>query len=109
LLTSDAGAVDDDAVPREKKPKVIPVGSPLPAAALGTVFGRDHVVHVVVGPGRLAEALANEISRLSGVQHRPEPGRKNAKAGPKATGGDAGKIEAGHSGQDHEMNKRAGA
>lgn len=108
LPPSDGDAVHDDVVPREKKPKVIPVGSPLPAATLGTVFGRDHVVHVVVGPGRLAEALANEISRLSGVQHRPEPVRKNAKAGPKAAGGDAGKIEAGHSGEDHELNKRAG-
>jgi predicted RNA-binding protein YlxR (DUF448 family) len=107
-LPSDADVVDG-VVPREKRPKVVPVGSPLPAAALGAVFGRDHVVHVVVGPGRLAEALANEISRLSGVQRRPEPVRKNAKAGPKAAGGDAGKIEAGLTGQDHEMIKRAGA
>ncbi len=34
----------------------IPVLTPLPAAALGAVFGRDHVVHVAVAPGELAES-----------------------------------------------------
>lgn len=43
------------------------VAAPLPGAALGAVFGRDHVVHVVVSHGRLAEALDVETSRLSGV------------------------------------------
>ena len=87
----------------------IPVGSPLPATSLGAVFGRDHVVHVVVAPGRLAVALTNEIARLAGVTRRAEPGRKDAKAGPKAAGGDAGKIEAGQTGQDRDINQRAGA
>ena len=32
----------------------------LPAEALGPVFGRDHVVHVAVAPGRLADAIAVE-------------------------------------------------
>ncbi len=41
--------------------------TPLPAAALGRIFGRDHVVHVAVGRGRLAEALAVECERLSGL------------------------------------------
>ncbi len=99
-------------------PTGIPVGAPLSAAALGAVFGRDHVVHVVVAPGRLAELLANEIARLSGVTRRAEPGRppakagpgtNAAKAGPKAAGGNAGKIEAGRTGQDRDLNKRAGA
>jgi hypothetical protein len=39
----------------------------LPASALGAVFGRDHAVHVAVAPGRLADALHNEIERLSGL------------------------------------------
>jgi uncharacterized protein len=43
------------------------VGWPLQAAALGAVFGRDHVVHVAVAPGRLAEALHIEIERLGGI------------------------------------------
>lgn len=43
------------------------VVQPLPAQALGTVFGRDHVVHAVVATGRLAEALGIETDRLAGV------------------------------------------
>lgn len=44
----------------------MPVVAPLPAAALGSVFGRDHVVHVVIAHGRLAEALTIEAERLAG-------------------------------------------
>jgi predicted RNA-binding protein YlxR (DUF448 family) len=81
-----------DARPDKGAPNkgAILVGSPLSAAALGAVFGRDHVVHVVVAPGRLAEALTNEIARLSGLKCWTEPGLKDAKAGPKAASGDAG-------------------
>ena len=39
----------------------------LSAAALGAVFGRDHVVHVVVARGRLADALKLETDRLAGI------------------------------------------
>ena len=40
----------------------------LPARRLGAVFGRDHVVHVAVAPGRLAERLARRGGdRLSGL------------------------------------------
>ena len=42
--------------------------APLPAVALGRVFGRDHVVHVAIAPGRLAERLAVEAARLSGLR-----------------------------------------
>lgn len=45
----------------------IPVVQPLDAATLGAIFGRDHVVHVVVTKGRLAEKLADEASRLAGL------------------------------------------
>ena len=45
----------------------VPAVAPLSAAALGAVFGRDHVVHVAVAQGRLAEALRIETTRLSGV------------------------------------------
>jgi predicted RNA-binding protein YlxR (DUF448 family) len=48
----------------------IAVATPLPASALGAVFGRDHLVHVVVAPGRLAEALRVETDRLAGVAGR---------------------------------------
>ena len=49
----------------------VPAAAPLPAAALGAVFGRDHVVHVVVASGRLAEALNVETHRLSGIAGQP--------------------------------------
>ena len=45
----------------------VAVAAPLSAAALGAVFGRDHVVHVVVAPGRLADALKLETDRLAGI------------------------------------------
>jgi len=44
----------------------VPVAAPLAAAALGAVFGRDHVVHVTIASGRLADALRNETERLAG-------------------------------------------
>ncbi len=40
---------------------------PLTASALGAVFGHDHVVHVTITPGRLAEALKAETFRLAGM------------------------------------------
>lgn len=45
----------------------VPVAAPLSGEALGVVFGRDYVVHVVVAQGRLAEALGIETHRLSGI------------------------------------------
>ncbi len=47
------------------------VVTPLPAEALGPVFGRDHAVHVAVAPGRLATVLRIEAERLDGLQ-RPD-------------------------------------
>lgn len=41
--------------------------APLSAAELGRVFGRDHIVHVAVASGRLAEAIRSEAGRLSGL------------------------------------------
>ena len=45
----------------------VAVAAPLSSAAMGAVFGRDHVVHVVVAPGRLAETLKLETDRLAGI------------------------------------------
>ena len=47
--------------------KATPVAAPLTGEALGAVFSRDHVVHVAISHGRLAEALAIECNRLSGI------------------------------------------
>jgi predicted RNA-binding protein YlxR (DUF448 family)/ribosomal protein L7Ae-like RNA K-turn-binding protein len=46
----------------------VAVVAPLPAAALGRMFGRDHVVHVAIAPGKLAERLHIEADRLAGVR-----------------------------------------
>jgi len=56
--------------------------APLPAAVLGRAFGRDHVVHVAVAPGRLAERLAMEATRLEGL--------RRVDAGVPAAGGKTG-------------------
>jgi ribosomal protein L7Ae-like RNA K-turn-binding protein len=45
----------------------LPVVAPLDGEQLGAIFGREHVVHVVVAPGRLAEALRIEAERLAGL------------------------------------------
>jgi predicted RNA-binding protein YlxR (DUF448 family) len=48
------------------------VYDPLPAQVMGRVFGRDHVVHVVVAPGKLAQSLAVDAGRLAGLRNRSE-------------------------------------
>ncbi len=45
----------------------VAVVAPLDRSSLGAVFGRDHVVHVAIAPGRLAEALRIEAERLAGL------------------------------------------
>lgn len=47
--------------------RVVPVVSPLTAAQLGAVFGRERLVHVAVAPGRLAAMIACDTERLVGV------------------------------------------
>ncbi len=47
----------------------------LPAAALGRVFGRDHVVHVAIAPGRLGERLVTEALRLRGLRQDAAGGK----------------------------------
>lgn len=49
----------------------VAVHAPLPADALGAVFGRDRAVHVAVAPGRLAERIDNECLRLAGLAPAP--------------------------------------
>lgn len=57
--------------------KVRSAGSDLPlvevltAAELGAAFGREHVVHAAVGPGRLAKALVVDAARLAGFRQAP--------------------------------------
>ena len=59
----------------------VPVAAPLDGGALGAVFGRDWVVHVVVAPGRLAGLLLVETKRLEGIAERAPPGPGKARVG----------------------------
>jgi predicted RNA-binding protein YlxR (DUF448 family) len=77
----------------------LPWVAPLPGDWLGSIFGRDHVVHVAIAPGRMAETIAVEAARLAGLQgageqpkqtapdgagqrKRPAPGRAEDKGAP---------------------------
>jgi uncharacterized protein len=64
----------------------ISVFDPLPAVALGRVFGRDHVVHVAIASGRLGERLAIEAARLEGLR-RGRIGRTDTATTDTATDG----------------------
>nr|WP_283771100.1 RNA-binding protein [Roseococcus pinisoli] len=44
----------------------LPVLTPLTAAELGGVFGRDRAVHVAISPGRMVSSLQAEAARLAG-------------------------------------------
>lgn len=59
----------------------IPVAQPLDGAALGAIFGRDHVVHVVVTKGRLAEKLTDEAARWAGLTTETAPIALRARPG----------------------------
>jgi hypothetical protein len=58
----------------------ITVVRPVSAAELGAVFGRDHVVHVAITPGRLAEMLIADTARLAGVSATGGASRKDGPA-----------------------------
>jgi len=47
--------------------RAVRVVAALPAATLGRIFGRDHVVHVAISGGRLARMIEIEAARLAGV------------------------------------------
>ena len=46
----------------------VTVIEPLPAEALGRLFAKDHVVHIAIAPGKLAESLVIEAGRLAGLR-----------------------------------------
>jgi hypothetical protein len=56
---------------------------PLTATELGAVFGRDHTVHVVITPGRLADALIADTARLAGLSAPSGADRKDGPARPR--------------------------
>ncbi len=83
----------------------VPVVAPLDAMRLGGVFGRDHAVHVVLMPGRLAERVHSDSMRLEGMRcTRPaatkarSPGKSGADAGRDDATGAAGGMVTGTGG-----------
>ncbi len=70
----------------------VKVFDPLPGATLGRVFGRDYVVHVVVAPGKLADAVAMEAGRLAGLRSSPERARAPEKVRPEKVGPAMGMV-----------------
>jgi uncharacterized protein len=66
IVQAADGSVDERA--RLLGGRAVPVIAPLPAQALGRIFGRDHAVHVAVSAGRLATTLQTETMRLAGIR-----------------------------------------
>ena len=67
LVVQAADGSDDECCRLMSGVRDVAVVRPLPAADLGLVFGRDHLVHVAVARGRLAGGLVAETSRLAGM------------------------------------------
>lgn len=86
----------------------IPTVAPLPASALGAVFGRDRAVHVAVAPGKLAAALRIEAERLAGLAApdggEAAHGRAARQAGPPARSAGAARND----GQRHDGRRQDG-
>ena len=70
VVEASDGSADERARFLGRHADATPVIAPLDGARLGAVFGRDHVVHVVIARGRLAEKIAMEAGRLAGVSVR---------------------------------------
>lgn len=64
---------------------------PLPGDALGRVFGRDHLVHVAIAAGKLAESLVLEAGRLAGLKN----GSARAMGFARATGRETASVNDG--------------
>jgi uncharacterized protein len=58
----------------------VAVHTPLDAAALGALFGRDRAVHVVIAPGTLAARIDRECTRLAGLAPGPAANDKTVGA-----------------------------
>ena len=46
----------------------LPYAAVLTAAEMGRVFGRDHVVHVALGSGRLSSRLLADAEKIAGFR-----------------------------------------
>jgi uncharacterized protein len=75
ILQASDGSVAERARFLSGAGESVTVVDPLPAAALGRVFGRDHVVHVAIASGRLGERLTIEAERLRGLRRSAAGGK----------------------------------
>lgn len=75
ILQASDGSADERARFLSGARETVTVLAPLSAVALGQVFGRDHVVHVAITPGRLSERLAMEAGRLEGLRRKAAGGK----------------------------------
>jgi len=55
----------------------LPLATVLTAAEMGRVFGRDHVVHVALGGGRLSRRLLADAEKMSGFRSGAVVDRSN--------------------------------
>jgi hypothetical protein len=46
----------------------LPVAIVLTAAEMGAIFGRDHVVNIVIGDGRLSDRLITVAQKIAGFR-----------------------------------------
>lgn len=67
LLAAADGAADGRAKLRALAP-ALPLVEQLSSGELGAAFGREHVVHAALAPGRIAQALIADAARLAGVR-----------------------------------------
>lgn len=67
LLAASDGAPDGRAKIRRLAGET-PLVDVFDAAELGRAFGRDHAVHAVIGPGKLADGLLAGVRRLQGLR-----------------------------------------
>ena len=72
LLAASDGAADGVAKIGALAPE-LPVVTVLSAAEMGAAFGRDHTVHGLLLPGRLARSLLMETARLAGIAGAGSP------------------------------------
>ena len=67
LIAASDGAADGRAKLRSLA-TALPVVEQLTGAEVGAAFGREHVVHSALAPGRLATALVADAARLAGFR-----------------------------------------
>jgi len=77
--------------PESKLGAGLTIIDPLPSETLGRVFGRDHVVHVAIATGKLAESLVIEAGRLAGLKN----GSARAMGSARATGRETASVNDG--------------